>query len=365
MFEFRDRHLMQKIITKLKKTPLDLRFMHVCGTHQDTIVRYGLDNLLKECHLDIRQGPGCPVCITTSKEIEKAIALAKNGMVITSYGDMLRVPTPVGSLIDMRADGYDVRIVYSIEDAVALAEKHQDRKVVFVAIGFETTAPSTAATIAKKDLPDNFSVLSYHRYLPPALKALLEMGELKIDGIIEPGHVSAIIGLRPYEEVCKRYSIPQVVAGFEPLDVMMGIYMLTKQILNKEIKVENEYSRTVKRNGNTKALKLINEVFEPSDAVWRGFQSIPNSKMKLKEEHERHDAEVIYKDLLEEVSEKTQNEPEGCKCSEVLRGLIEPHECPLLGRKCAPQNPVGPCMVSYEGACNIEYKYHKASYVKN
>jgi len=364
MFEFRDRQLMEKILGKLKEVNLELRFMHVCGTHQDTIIKYGLDNLLKECDMEVRQGPGCPVCVTSSLEIEKAIDLAKNEITIISFGDMIRVPTSIGSLMDARGEGCDVRIVYSIEDAIEFAKKSSNKKVVFVAIGFETTAPSTASIIKEENMPENFSILSFHRYLPPALRALLNMGELRIDGIIEPGHVSTIIGLRPYEEVSKEYNLPQVVAGFEPLDVMMAVYLLVRQILNKQAKVENEYSRTVKQDGNKKALELMSEVFEPSDVNWRGFQLIPKSKMKLKKEYEKYDAEVIYGDLLGKISEREEYEPEGCKCSEVLRGLIEPNDCPLIGTKCTPQSPIGPCMVSFEGACNIEYKYRKASHLK-
>jgi hydrogenase expression/formation protein HypD len=352
MFEFRDRQLMEKILRKIKEVKLELRFMHVCGTHQDTIIKYGLDNILKECDMEVRQGPGCPVCVTSTLEIEKAIHLAKNEITITSFGDMIRVPTSTGSLMDARGD------------AIEFAKKSSNKKVVFAAIGFETTAPSTASIIKEENMPENFSILSLHRYLPPALRALLNMGELRIDGIIEPGHVSTIIGLRPYEEISKEYNLPQVVAGFEPLDVMMGAYMLVRQILNKQAKVENEYSRTVKQDGNKKALELMSEVFEPSDVNWRGFQLIPKSKMKLKKEYEKYDAEVIYGDLLGRISEKEEYEPEGCKCSEVIRGLIEPNDCPLIGTKCTPQSPIGPCMVSFEGACNIEYKYRKASHLK-
>ncbi len=360
MFEYRDKYLMQEIIGKLKSSIIELQFMHVCGTHQDTIVKYGLDDLFKECSIKVRQGPGCPVCVTTDSEIERAIILARKGITIASFGDMLRVPTRIGSLMDMRAEGCDIRIVYSIEDALDLAIKYTNKKVVFMAIGFETTAPGTAAILLQEKLPLNFSIICYHRYLPPALKALLDMGESRIDGIIEPGHVSTIIGLRPYEELGKSFGIPQVVAGFEPLDVMMAVYMLKKQKLKGESKVENEYSRSVRREGNVKALKFIEEVFEPSDADWRGFPSIPNSKMSLKNEFDKYDAELIYDGIIEKESQKTaQKKQNGCKCSDVLRGLIEPKECPLFSILCTPQNPIGPCMVSYEGSCNIEYKYRK------
>jgi hydrogenase expression/formation protein HypD len=333
--------------------------MHVCGTHQDTIVKYGLDSILKECFIEVRQGPGCPVCITTDPEIEKGIILAKNGITITSFGDMLRVPTSMGSLMDTRTEGCDIRIVYSIEDAVSLADKNPDKKIVFMAIGFETTAPGTAAILIEDNLPNNFSVISCHRYLPPALKSLLEEGKSKIDGIIEPGHVSTIIGLKPYEKISNIYKIPQVVTGFEPIDVMMAVYMLTKQKIKNEIKVENEYLRSVKPEGNKRALNFIEKVFEPTNAYWRGFPIISNSKMKLRKEYDEYNAELIYADLLEQDVQKKFSQPTECRCNEVLRGLIDPKDCPLFGKSCTPQNPIGPCMVSYEGSCNIEYKYRK------
>jgi hydrogenase expression/formation protein HypD len=359
MFEFRDKQLMAKIIQMLRKSNLGLRFMHVCGTHQDTIVKYGLDSILKECSIEVRQGPGCPVCITTDSEIEKGIILAKSGITITSFGDMLRVPTSMGSLMDTRTEGCDIRIVYSIEDAVSIADKNPGKKIVFMAIGFETTAPGTAAILKEDNLPNNFSIISCHRYLPPALKSLLEMGESKIDGIIEPGHVSTIIGIKPYEAISEIFKIPQVVAGFEPLDVMMSVYMLTRQKMRKEAKVENEYLRSVKSEGNKKALNFIEKVFEPINACWRGFPIIYNSKMNLRKEYDEYNAELIYADLLEKGAQKKQSQPTRCRCDEVLRGLIDPKECPLFGKSCTPQSPIGPCMVSYEGSCNIEYKYKK------
>jgi hydrogenase expression/formation protein HypD len=353
---FRDKAVADRIVRRIKELNLKIQLMHVCGTHQDTIVKYGLDSLLGECGVTVRQGPGCPVCVTTQKEIEEGIRLAETGKIVATYGDMVRVPGEKRSLTDVRATGSNVQVVYSIQDAVSLAKKTKD-DVVFIAVGFETTAPSTAVTLLEGP-PSNFSVLNCHRYVPPALHALLEMGEVKIQGLIEPGHVSTIIGLRPYEELSAKYNVPQVVAGFEPLDVLMSVYMLAKQISNGEARVENEYSRIVKYEGNPKAIEALQKVFEPYDLKWRGFPVIPGSGMLIREQFEKYDARKIFQDELEDMSEREFEEPKGCKCSEVLRGLIDSTECPLFGKACTPQHPVGPCMVSIEGACSILYKYY-------
>ncbi|RLI05761.1 hydrogenase formation protein HypD [Candidatus Bathyarchaeota archaeon] len=360
MFRFRDRILAEKIIKKLKDMKLNIRIMHVCGTHQDTIVRYGLDELLRQCGVEVRQGPGCPVCITTAKEFCEAITLARNGKVVVTYGDVAKAPSKIGSLLDQRAEGCDVRIVYSVEDAVRIA-KETSYDVVFMAVGFETTAPSTAEVLLEEP-PENFFVLSCHRYIPPALHALLKMGELKLDGLIEPGHVSTIIGVKPYEEISRIYGIPQVIAGFEPLDLLMAVYMLAHQIKHGEVKVENEYTRSVKYEGNLKALKILEEVFEPFDAAWRGFPVISKSGMKIRKKFEEHDARKSFQDILEKMDEKFFEEPEGCRCGEILRGLVNPEDCPLFGNVCTPNRPVGPCMVSVEGACNIQFKYGKGKF---
>ena len=228
MFRFRDGRLAEAVADKIKAFNMKVRIMHVCGTQQDTIVRFGLDQIFAEAGVDMRQGPGCPICITPPAEFEEAIALAKNGKIVAVYGDALKVPALSGSLADARAEGCDVRVVYSIEDAVKIAEQ-TDRDVVFMAIGFETTAPSTAIVLLNKP-PENFSILNCHRYVPPALFALLDLGEIKLHGLIEPGHVSTIIGCKPYEEISRRYHIPQVVSGFEPLDMLVSVYMILRQI---------------------------------------------------------------------------------------------------------------------------------------
>jgi len=360
VFSLRDKKLANEIVSKIKELDLNLKFMHVCGTHQDTLVKNGLDVLFRGCGMDIGQGPGCPVCVTTPKEIEETLLLAKKGKTITTFGDMIQVPGETSSLQNMKTEGYDVQTVYSIEDAVNVAENHKEKEVVFMAIGFETTAPTTAS-ILTGDLPSNFSILSCHRLIPPALKAILDMGKLKIDGFIEPGHVSTIIGLKPYEFISKDYHVPQVIAGFEPLDLLMGVWMLVNQIQNGKAIVENEYTRVVKEEGNIKAKKMINEVFEIDNVKWRGFPTISKSGLKLRNKFENYNARKRYEDELQELEGKVFNEPAGCKCGEVLRGLISSQECLLFGNKCTPTNPIGPCMVSIEGSCNIEYRYTKKS----
>jgi len=355
MFRFRDKGTADRIIGLLKGMSLNIRLMHVCGTHQDTLVRHGLDILLRGCGITVRQGPGCPVCVTTMREYEEAIALARKGMTVATFGDASRVPGRESSLLNLRPEGCDVRVVYSVEDAVKIAEK-TGKRVVFLGIGFETTAPSTAVTILK-GLPENFSILSCHRYIPPALNALLSMGEFKLDGVIEPGHVSTIIGVKPYEEISKRYHMPQVIAGFEPLDMLMAVYMLALQIKNGEAGVENEYSRAVKYEGNTRALKALSDAFEPFHVAWRGFPVIHGSGMKIRDRYQEFDAREVYEDELRNISQEAFEDPKGCMCGEVLRGLVDSTDCPLFGIGCTPAHPIGPCMVSIEGSCNIEYKY--------
>lgn len=356
MFSLRDKTLAKDVVSKIKKLNVNLKFMHVCGTHQDTLVKNGLDSLLKQCGVEIGQGPGCPVCVTTPLEIEEMLLLARKGKTVTSFGDMINVPGETQSLRSIKAEGCDVRTVYGIEDAVEIAEKNPSKDVVFMAVGFETTAPTTASVLLKKP-PSNFSILCCHRTIPEALKAIIEMGEIKVDGLIEPGHVSTIIGSKPYEFLSKDYKVPQVIAGFEPIDVLMGAWMLVQQIEKGKAFVQNEYTRVVHKEGNVKAQQAMKKVFEPIDIKWRGFPVIPHSGLALRNDFVEYDARKIYEDELEELKEKELIEPEGCRCGELLRGLSTPFECPLFGQACTPESPVGPCMVSIEGCCNIEYRY--------
>jgi hydrogenase expression/formation protein HypD len=354
MFKYRDGETAKKVLASIKDMGLENKFMHVCGTHQDTIVRFGLEELLADAGVEICQGPGCPVCVTTSKEIADAITLARNGVTITAFGDMMRVPTTIGSLFDAKADGADVRIVYSIEDAVRMASE-QSKPLVFVAVGFETTAPSTCVPL-KKELPKNFSIYSCHRICPPILEAIFDMGETKMNGMIMPGHVAVITGLDPFYTFSERFRVPQVVAGFEPLDILMAAYMLTKQIYEGRAEVENEYTRLVKEHGNPIARKLMDETFVAVDRDWRGFPVIPKSALALKPEFSNHDANVVHENIIAKTPE-VEAEAKGCKCGEVLRGLIRSEECPMFGTACKPSNPKGPCMVSEEGNCSIAYRF--------
>jgi len=356
MVKLRDAETAAKIVRKMKELDIKCRFMHICGTHQDTIVRFGLTPMLAEAGIEVHQGPGCPVCVTTSKEVADAVTLARAGITVTAFGDMMRVPTTIGSLFDARAEGHDVRIVYSIEDAVRMAREQPGKPLVFVSVGFETTAPSTGVPLLKDDVPENFYVYSCHRYTLPCIDEILGMGEIKVDGLIEPGHVAVVTGVTPFERFSKVNHIPQVVCGFEPLDMLMSCYMLAKQIKEGRAEIENEYTRVVKQDGNPRAKAILEQVFTPVDREWRGFPVIKKSAMALKPEFVAHDATKQFEDILK-TTPLVEKEANGCSCGEVLRGLITSEECPLFGTACKPTSPKGPCMVSAEGNCNIAYRF--------
>jgi hydrogenase expression/formation protein HypD len=355
MFRLRDREVSHRILSELERMELDITLMHVCGTHQDTLIRFGLDSEFRRVGIDIRQGPGCPVCVTTPEEVELALELARRGVTVAAFGDLMRVPGRTQSLNAVKAEGGDVRIVFGVDDAVEMARRSKE-EVVFVGIGFETTAPTTATALLS-DPPDNFSVLSFHRVVPPALRAIASLGEIRLDGMIQPGHVSTIIGTKQYEFLSAEHGIPQVVAGFEPLDLMMGVYMLAKQRAEGRAEVQNEYSRVVRPDGNPVALKAMTDSFAPSDVRWRGFPVIPGSGLAIRDSLESHDAMKRFEDVLEPVADQEYKEPKGCRCGEMLRGILTSEECPLFGRQCTPATPVGPCMVSREGSCYISHRY--------
>jgi len=349
-----DPRIIENILREIRKISAKLdqvRIMHVCGTHEHEIVRSGLRELLPE-NVEVVSGPGCPVCITPKREIDRIIFLA-DGCTITTYGDMYKVPSNRGSLEDARNEGKDIRVVYSITDAVDIAEK-EGKEVIHFGIGFETTAPASAATILQA--PDNFSILSVHRLIPPAILFLLSQGEIRVDALLNPGHVSTIIGTVPYEIISEKFGVPQVVAGFEPADILLGIYMLLRQIYEGRSEVENEYARVIKREGNVKAQRMMEEVFFIIDAEWRGFQKIPKSGYGIRKKYEKWDALKKFEDKLEDFVYEDVGE-KGCRCGEVLRGLIKPEECPLFRKTCSPSNPVGACMVSSEGACHIAFRF--------
>lgn len=346
----RDPKLAKKVAEKIKelasREPL-IKICHVCGTHEWVITHYGLRSLLPE-NVEIIPGPGCPVCIVPASEIDEAVQLALDGAVVTCFGDVLRVPGSRMSLLHAKAKGADVRVVYSVADAVKMAEEEPERQFVFFAIGFETTAPSTAVEVAKGP-PRNLSFLVSHRLIPPAMRLLVEMRELSLNGFIAPGHVSTIIGLKPYQSFPREYRMPTVIAGFEPLDILFGIYMILKQLRDGEPRLENEYVRAVRPEGNPKALSLMNEVFHLEDGRWRGLGVISASALKLREEYEKYDSRLR---LEVKIEEGVDIRP-GCRCHLVLIGRIKPPDCPLFMKACTPQSPVGPCMVSSEGTCRI------------
>ncbi len=333
-----------------------VNLMEVCGTHTVAVFKSGIKQILPS-NVALLSGPGCPVCVTPADLIDKAIFLSRlKGITIATFGDMLRVPGSDSSLEKERSKGADVRVIYSGLDALEFAEKNPDKKIVLFAIGFETTSPGIACVVdqAHRKGVKNFFILSGHRLIPPAMKALLDGKEIKIDGFICPGHVSTIIGSQPYVFIARDYHIPCVVSGFEPLDVLQSVYMLLKQINDNEAKVEIEYRRCVRPEGNPFALKSVFKFFETVDSSWRGLGLIPQSGLKLKKRYACFDAEKEFDFTF--CPRRTQKS-KACICAEVLRGVKSPPECSLFGRKCTPERPVGPCMVSSEGTCAAYYKY--------
>jgi len=348
--KFRDSKLVKLVVRKIRDIApkYEVKICHVCGTHEWTITHYGLRSLLPE-NIEVIAGPGCPVCVTPAAEIDEAIKLAlEKNVTVTVFGDALRVPGSDISLLEARTKGADVRVVYGVDDAVKMALKEPEKEFVFFAIGFETTAPTTANAVLKKP-PKNLSFLVSHRLIPPAMELLVGIGDLRIDGFIAPGHVSTIIGLKPYEIFPKSYNMPTVVAGFEPLDVLIAVYMILKQLKDGKARLENEYVRAVKWEGNVKAQKLMNEAFEVVDGYWRGLGRLPNSAFALKEKFNFYDARKRFSIKIE----KARDLKPGCQCHLVMIGKIKPDECPLFMKACKPEHPIGPCMVSFEGTCQI------------
>jgi len=316
--------------------------------HEATIVEHGLRSLFPE-NVEVRSGPGCPVCVTSPDEIDAAVELSqRHDTVVTSFGDMLRVPSSDCSLDDVRARGGIVQVVYSIHDAVELARSDPSKEYVHFAIGFETTAPTTAVELLG-NCPRNFSVICSHRLIPPAMEHLLKTGEVGINGFICPGHVSTIIGSESYRRISERYRVPQVIAGFEPMDVLIAVAMIIRQVNEGRGEVQNEYTRSVRSGGNVKAKEAIARAFSVSDSEWRGIGTIEGSAYTLRDDLSDHDAFKRFA-LKRRI---TYEVPKGCMCGEVLRGLLYPQQCPLFNKACTPLHPVGPCAVSREGACHI------------
>ncbi|MGF1510895.1 MAG: hydrogenase formation protein HypD [Myxococcota bacterium] len=365
--EFRDpaagrkvvEHL-ERLVHRLGRTPdRPIKLMEVCGGHTHSIFKFGLEEMLPDA-IELVHGPGCPVCVLPVGRVDDALSLAERpGAIFCTYGDALRVPGSRKSLLQAKAEGADVRTVYSPTDALQLARLHPDRSVVFFGLGFETTAPSTALTLleAEAEQIDNFTVFSNHITIVPAIKAILDSPDLQIDGFVGPGHVTMVIGLSPYRFVSEAYRKPFVVSGFEPLDVLQSVLMLLQQLVDGRTEVENQYRRLVSDEGNAAALHALTEVFELRDFFeWRGLGSIDHSGLQLKPRFQRFDAEKRFG-----VPAVAVADPKACQCGEVLKGAIKPWQCKVFGTACTPETPIGSCMVSSEGACAAYYNYGRIS----
>lgn len=351
---YRDRELVERVARSIREVGVEgkVRIMHVCGTHEQVISHYGLRSLLPD-NVEVIAGPGCPVCVVPAREVDEAVELAlRRRVILATFGDMYRVPGSRMSLAEAKAHGADVRVVYSVRDAVKIAEENPSRQVVFFAIGFETTAPTTASELVAGP-PRNFSVLVSHRLIPPVMELLLGVAETYFDGFICPGHVATIIGTRPFKLFPEAYRMPTVIAGFEPLDIMVAVKHVVDQVAKGEARLVNEYRRSVRDEGNPKALKLMEEVFEVCDGHWRGIGRVPHSALRLKDSFREYDARERFK---VEVGPSRDLRP-GCSCHLVLTGRLNPTECPLFAKACTPRTPHGPCMVSSEGTCNIWFRH--------
>ena len=353
--EYRDPELGKKLLERIHRhSHKPIRLMEFCGGHTVAIFKHGLRQLLPD-NIEMLSGPGCPVCVTASVDLDKAIALARlPDVIVTSFGDMVRVPGSYSSLQQAKAEGADVRVVYSTQDALAIARDNPDKHIVFIGIGFETTAPTVAASIlqAEAESINNYYVLSLHKVCPPIMKVLLDLGEVRLDGIICPGHVSAVIGSHPYRFIPDKYRIACAISGFEPLDILLAVDTLVNQIESGQPDVEIAYRRGVKPEGNTQAINLMQTVFEISEANWRGIGVVPASGLRIKSAFEKFEAEKNF-----DINAGPAYEPEGCICGSILRGVSTPPECKLFHNKCTPEHPVGPCMVSSEGSCATYYHY--------
>ncbi len=354
--EYRDKNIVRKIVEDIKRiSKKEVSFMEVCGGHTMSVQKFGIPSLLPE-NIKLLSGPGCPVCVSSRSYIDQAIAYSRlNDVIITTYGDLIRVPGSTSSLDIEKGKDADIRIVYSVLDALNIAKENPDKKIIFLGIGFETTAPGSAVGIinAAQQGLNNFFLYSSHKVMPPAMKALVDEG-VKIDGYIAPGHVSTITGSGIYADIPEKFGLACVISGFEPVDILKSIYLLVKQVESNNPKVEIAYKRAVRPEGNIKALAMMNEVFEPRNDWWRGLGILQNSGLKPKEKYRNFDAEKMF-----DVEVEPTKEDKGCICGEILKGLKTPKDCKLFNKACTPEDPVGPCMVSNEGACHAYYKYNR------
>jgi hydrogenase expression/formation protein HypD len=354
--EYRDPRLAAAVAARIAETATrPWVVMEVCGGQTHSIVRYGIDRVIPPS-VELVHGPGCPVCVTSLEMIDRAHAIAASSpdVVFTSFGDMLRVPGSRGDLLSLRSRGADVRVVYSPLDALRIARENPARRVVFFAVGFETTAPANAMAVwrARREGVTNFSMLVSHVLVPPVIAAILQSAGNRVQGFLGPGHVCAVMGLREYVSLSERYRVPVVITGFEPLDLLEGIWMTVRQLEEGRAEVENQYARAVARDGSPAARELVFEVFEVADRKWRGIGAIPKSGLRLAHEYRAHDAERLF-----EVDAIATNESPLCISGQILRGLKKPCDCPAFGRECTPQTPLGATMVSSEGACAAYFQY--------
>ena len=353
--EYRNEEMAQRLVKEIKRiVTKPWVIMEVCGGQTHSIVKYGLDRMLPK-EIELVHGPGCPVCVTSLEMIDKAHAIAaRSDVIFCSFGDMLRVPGSKDDLLVLKSRGADVRVVYSPIDCLKIAKANPDKKVVFFAIGFETTAPANAMSVwlAREQGIKNFSVLVSHVLVPPAMAAILKSPENRVQGFLGPGHVCTVMGYHEYIPICERFNVPIVITGFEPMDLLHGVLRTVKQLEEGRAEVENQYSRVVTEPGNTTAQQLLNNVFEVSDRKWRGVGSIPASGYKLKLEFRDYDAERIF-----EVGGIDTKESPICISGQILQGVKKPHHCPAFGKQCTPEHPLGATMVSAEGACAAYYAY--------
>jgi len=353
--EFRDPAMARRMLDHIARiSTRSAQFMEFCGGHTHAILKYGLRRLLPQT-IRLRSGPGCPVCVTAAADLDRAIALAQvPGVILTTFGDMVRVPGSRTSLQEARARGADVRIVYSPLDALLIAQENPERPVIFLGVGFETTAPGAAATILQAEAREvaNFYLHSLHKLTLPAMRAILESDDVRLDGIIGPGHVTTVTGSDMWRPLPLDYGMPCAVAGFEPLDLLKAVACLVEMVEDGTPEVRNAYGRSVSAGGNRTAMQTMYRVLAPSDAEWRGLGTLAASGLTLRDEYAHRDALRMFPVDIEPASE-----PRGCRCGDVLRGVVEPTDCPLFRTTCTPSNPLGPCMVSTEGACAAHYRY--------
>ena len=347
------REALDRLVQRSDHAPVSI--MHVCGSHEQAIARFGLRSIFPD-ELKVIMGPGCPVCVTDVPEVDEAVALARSGIRVASYGDMLRVPGTSQSLADAKADGARVDVVYSVTQAVELA-RETDEELVFFASGFETTAVATAAVLVA-DPPENFSVLSAHKYIPPVMEIVAEMPETKIEGFLAAGHAATITGSAVFEKFVERHGLPVVIAGFEPLDVLAGLVKLVEVVNSGRPRVINAFPRCVTREGNAPAQKLLWRVFRPTGGRWRGIAHVPNGNLRLRDELARYDARRRFEiDPSALWSHAPRKLVEQCQCGDIMAGIASPTDCALFGTECTPDTPVGACMVSAEGTCKIWHQY--------